>query len=179
MRRFIPLVILLLIASASLGWFRAGTIAGPRAAEVDGWDALQHGQPSDADYKAMAAKFKQSALLPLTTRLEIENAANAAALQTAAGPLAAPPFPQIVGSSRINNARVIHVILADNTLTKLRQGEVLESGWEIKTVDRKRVIAVFDGEELEIPIIAYLEAAFEKSEEDGMNEGADVTSGGE
>ena len=47
----------------------------------------------------------------------------------------------------------------------MRQGDVLASGWEIKKVDGRHVIAVFDGEEVSLPIIPYLEGAFEPEPE--------------
>ena len=39
---------------------------------------------------------------------------------------------------------------------------MLDSGWEIKTVDRRQVVAVFDNEELVVQIIPYLVDAFDK-----------------
>jgi hypothetical protein len=53
----------------------------------------------------------------------------------------------------------------DNGVAKLRGGDVLDSGWEIKTVDRRQVIAVFDGEEIIVPVIPYLKGAFDKPDE--------------
>ena len=78
---------------------------------------------------------------------------------------AIPPFPKILGSSRLNQTRYLHVHLPDLKETKLRQGDVLESGWEIKKVDGRQVIAVFDGEEVSLPIIPYLKDAFDPDAE--------------
>ena len=182
MRRIALFIIPLFIASGALGWLSAGTSAGPRSADVDNWEALLYRPVSPADYKAMATSLKQSALLPLSAKEVQAQAAAAAAAENTSSDVktrAAKPFPKIIGHYRLNNKRYIQVRNADATVSKLQQGDVHDTGWEIKTVDRRRVIAVFDGEELEIPIIAYLEAAFQKPEEDGTSDGTDTESGGE
>ena len=180
MRRMAIFILPLWLAAGALGWLRAGTSAGPRAAEIDNWEALQYAPVSSAVYKAMAASLKQSALLPLTfqeVQAQEEAEKQDVAAQNTVG--SAPPFPQIISSYRLNKTRYIQLLNADGTVSKLQQGDVHDTGWEIKTVDRRRIIAVFDGEELEIPIIAYLEGAFEKPENDGSEEGTGASSGGE
>jgi len=175
MRKLLPLILLLLIASGVLGWLRAGTSAGARTAELDSWSTLQSGAMGTAEYKALAKQLKQSALLPLSRKEQKareEAATKLAASTSPAGQAAArpvPPFPKILGGSRLNRTHYVHVLAADNSLTKLRGGDVLESGWEIKTVDRRQVIAVFDGEELTLPVIPYLKGAFEKPAKSGDN----------
>ncbi len=178
MRRFIPLIFALLIASAALGWMRAGTSAGTRAADVDGWNALNYAPLSRASYAKMAARLKSAQLLPLS-RIEEKILANGGGPNTAVlGSKNTPPFPRILGYS------LPHVLTEgpDKTTLKFKKGDVLDSGWEIKTVDRKRVIAVFDGEDFEFPIIAYLKEAFEKPDGDGDDDktnAQNTTSGGE
>ena len=186
MRRFAPLIVLLLCASAVLGWLRAGISAGARAAEPDSWAQLQLGAPSDARFKEMSLQLKRSAFFPESPAelIAAEEAQKAKAGSADVDlPSGAPPFPQIIGASYLNNRRYIHLKMPKNSVAKLQQGDVLDSGWEIKTVDRRRVIAVFDDEEIEIPIISYLEAAFKRPEGDALGDteldGTDTKSGGE
>ena len=187
MKKYIGLIAALLILSAVLGWMRAGTSAGTRTAEIDNWDSLKYEAQSKAGYQTLAGALKDSALLPFNKKekkaLEEIEAASTARPAADGRLQSAPPFPKILGSSRLDNKRYIHVMGPGETVEKHQKGDVLENGWEIKTVDRKQVIAVFDGEELEIPIISYLEAAYEKpkerSDDEEIENGTDAQSGGE
>lgn len=170
MRKFMALTVLLLIGSGALGWMRAGTSAGQRPPEVDRWDALSYQSLPMERYKNMTAGLKKSAFLPLSRKeqreldqLKTQSAAQSLP-QTASKSI--PPFPKIQGSSIADNKRIIHITGPDGTAAAFRQGDVLESGWEILKISRKEVTAVFDGEELKIPIIAYLETAFDQSAQD-------------
>ena len=176
MRKRLPLIILLLMASGVLGWLHAGTSAGARSGEIDNWSTLQSDSMSSSEYKELAKQLKKSALLPLSRKEQIalEEAAIKRAKNNyvAARPSqrAAPPFPKILGSSRLNKRHYVHVLIPDKGMKKIRRGDVLESGWEIKTVDRRQVIAVFDEEELTLPVIPYLEGAFDKPADSDDNQ---------
>jgi len=169
MKRLLPFIIIALIASGVLGWLRAGTSAGPQPPTADGWEALQYQPPSAGDYQAMAARLKATSLLPLS-RIAERKLGNSPEAPTVAGPGNAPPFPKIASSYVINSTRYVQLLGTDKTMQKVKAGDVLENGIEIKSIDRRRVLAVFDGEEIEVPIIAHLQSAFEKSEENAMDD---------
>lgn len=170
MRKFIAPAILLLILSGALGWMRAGTSAGQRPPETDRWDVMSYERLPEASYKNMTAGLKRSAFLPLSRKEQRELDKNAAQSTTSTSAAATsksiPPFPKIQGSSIADNKRIIHISGPDGTAAIFRQGDVLESGWEILKISRREVIAVFDGEELKIPIIPYLETAFDEAARD-------------
>jgi len=84
--------------------------------------------------------------------------------------------PKIGGAKTVRNVRHVSLIGEDNVIQTVKAGDVLDSGWEIKSINRKRVIAVFDGQELDIPINSYLQEAFEKPDEGAMdNAGSDAS----
>jgi len=173
-RRVLPLIILACAVSAALGWMRAGTSAGVQTPTVDGWDALQYKPPTKREYRAIAAQLKASSLLPLSLIEERRGSAPAAAAVETAGAL--PNFPKIGGAKTVRNVRHVSLIGEDNVIQTVKAGDVLDSGWEIKSINRKRVIAVFDGQELDIPINSYLQEAFEKPDEGAMdNAGSDAS----
>ena len=168
MKRLILPICLLFVAATAVGWVQAGTSAGARPAKTDNWSTLKADRLSKIEYIQLAEKLKQSGFLPLSPeeqRVLDEEIINTAGLNNneneSLSSTAIPPFPKILGSSRLNQTRYLHVYLPDLKEAKLRQGDVLASGWEIKKVDGRHVIAVFDGEEVSLPIIPYLEGAFE------------------
>jgi len=50
-------------------------------------------------------------------------------------------------------------------MTEVKAGDSLTSGWLIKSVDLRQVIAVFEDEEERFVVRPYLETAFDKPEE--------------
>ena len=121
------------------------------------------------EYKRLKTLLKSSQFFPSFTQEEIDAEEAAAQLAADANKSAAPPFPKVIGASRLNNVAYIHLQEPDLSLLKVKQGDVLESGWEIISVDDETLIAVFDQEEINIPVISYLEAAFEKSSEESKD----------
>ena len=166
MQRFLPILIVLLLASAALGWLRAGTLAGPQPPAIDGWDNHKYISIPDSEYKRLKAVLKSSQFLPSFTQEELDAEDAAAQIVAGANKSAAPPFPKVIGASTLNNVAYIHLQELDLSLLKVKQGDVLDSGWEILSVDDDKLIAVFDEEEINIPVITYLKAAFEKSGEE-------------
>ncbi len=169
MRRLALLIFALLIASAALGWMRAGTSAGSRSAGLDGWNAQSYAPLSSAEYTEMVTRLKNAQLLPLSFREEKTLAAEDGADTTDIDDKNTPSFPRILAYDR----PYIYVEGPEKTRVKFKKGDVLDSGWEIKTVDRKHVIAVFDGEEFEFPVIPYLKAAFERPDDESGEDGGD------
>ncbi len=172
-RRAVPLILLLLISSAVLGWLRAGTVAGERTAAIDGWEALQHTPPTQAEYAIMSEKIKSSSLLPLSRLAEQRQ--GAAQTTAAAGPQDTPPFPKILGGTKLNKTQYVLLLGPEQTSMRAKAEDVLESGWEIKSITDTQVKASFDGEEFEFPIVPYLQSAFEKTEESAMDVSEDVS----
>lgn len=174
MRRILPFIVLVCALSAALGWMRAGTSAGQQAPTIDGWNTLQYNSLSKQEYGTIAAQLKASSLLPLSLIEERKGPSpEASAVKT---PGALPDFPKIGGAKTVRNIRYVSLIVADNIIQTVKAGAVLESGWEIKSISRKSVVAVFDGQELEIPINSYLQEAFEKPAEGVMDSAGDDAS---
>ena len=169
MKRFLPIVIVLLLISAAVGWLRAGTLAGPQPPALDGWGDHKYISIPDSEYERLKAVLKSSQFLPSFTQEELDAEDLAAKLAEEASALAAPPFPKVIGASRLNNVAYIHLQEPDLSLLKVKQGDVLDSGWEIISVNSGTLTAVFDEEEINIPVITYLEAAFEKSGEESKD----------
>ena len=167
-RRVLPLALCLIAVSAILGWLRAGTVAGERPPSADGWEQMQYAPPSKAEYKKMAAKLKASSLLPLSRieerKINIEGAAESEETTSDV-----PDFPKVGGAKTVRNTRYVSLVGKDNTIVTIKAGDVLDSGWEIKSISPRSVLAVFDGQDLEIPINSYLQEAFEKPEEVAMD----------
>ncbi len=174
MRRILPYIVLACALCAAFGWMRAGTSAGQQAPTVDGWDSLQYNPLSKQAYSTIAAQLKASSLLPLSLIEERKGPSPEDSAVKTPGTL--PDFPKIGGAKTVKNIRHVSLIGADNVIRTVKAGDVLESGWEITSVSRKSVFAVFDGQELEIPINSYLQEAFEKPAEGAMDSAGDGAS---
>ena len=70
---------------------------------------------------------------------------------------APPPFPVIVAAAIVDGAPHVYLRLGGGKIISAASGFVLESGWELKTVDLTRVLAVYDGQEQEFKITNYEE----------------------
>ena len=60
MRRLLPILIVLLLASGALGWLRAGTLAGPQPPALDGWNNQTYTSIPDTEYKRLKTLLKLS-----------------------------------------------------------------------------------------------------------------------
>lgn len=167
-----PTLILILTLcglSAALGWWRADPSAASKGAVVDGWDAMQHQPLPDSAYAKIARQVKASALLPISRMAERRGEVTGAATDTAATPTAGK-FPKVLSRGVID--RIPYIVLqgSENALIKAKAGDTLESGWTIKTIEKNEIVATFETEEIRVPTVAYLQTAFEKSDEDAMDD---------
>lgn len=167
-KHFTPLILIALFVSALFGWIRAATTAGPQPAIVDGWNILEYGRLSKRDYEVMTARIKTSSLLP-SLNSSIDSEANAGVLGSEDEQTKAPPFPKVLGFSVLNNVSYIIVSESENKNLRVKEGDILNSGWSITSITNKHVLATHKDQEVKVAIVSYLQTAFEKTAEDAMN----------
>jgi len=169
MKRSSLLIILSLCAlSAALGWWRADPSAASEGAVVDRWDAMQAQSLTDSAYAKMARQVKASALLPMSRMAERSAQSAATSTDVTASPTAGK-FPKVLSRSAINKVPVVILQGTDNSVMTVKVGDTLDSGWTIKSIKKNEIVATFEAEEIRVPTVAYLQTAFEKTDEDVMD----------
>jgi len=68
---------------------------------------------------------------------------------------ATPPFPTIRGVSILDGRPHVTLELKGGAVETVAEGETLESGWQLKSVDPTRIIAAYKDEEITRPIRDY------------------------
>ena len=150
--RLLILGVSLAVISLLAGWWRADLSASEVPFNNDKWDALA-GTIDPTHYSKIAENLQGSDIFPISraeaTRLEQQAGVETKVIE------GVPPFPSIVGASVLNGVPHIHLLLTDKSLLKAKSGDELESGWELISVDLKRVNAVYDEEEHEFSVTNY------------------------
>lgn len=150
----ISLVTGVLILSGVVGWWRAGVNAADVPLDRDMWAQFNVTELGGQEYAAIATRLKASDIFPLS-REETAAVANASVAQTQAVEEGLPPFPKIISAFAPDGVPSVTLLLADNSMQTVVSGDSVEPGWELKLVDSQRVIAVYEGEEREFPVINY------------------------
>ncbi len=152
----IGLAVALSALAFSLGWYKSSVDVGAVPDLNDNWsDGAYVNRPQTASvYAALLSGINSNQILPLS-------AEEAAAIASGTGqggdvdpsdPSYVPPFPEIVSVSAINGETRVHLRLDDETVQYAIEGERLDSGWQLKTVDLTHIVAVFDEGERRIAI---------------------------
>lgn len=157
-RRLLPLAGLLLVLSVVLGWVRSDVDSAGSAQGVDAWAKNAATLHSPVQYDELTARLKASGLFPMSQkRIDARIARQNGGTGGGIAGVDAPPFPAIIAASIINGMPRIHLRLGDGNIIAAVSGDTLESGWQLKTVDLSRVLAVYDGEEQEFKVTNYKE----------------------
>jgi len=156
MRRALLLMSLALIIAAIFGWL---SVSGGASNARDIRDPWPSGAitAEPASINDMRDRLNNSALFPKP------DAAQGQALGPdgkplsggSSGPQNAPPFPNIRGVSILDGQPHVTLELADGEIKTIAEGETLPSGWQLKSVDPKRIIAAYEDEEITRPIRDY------------------------
>ena len=163
MRKFILIAVLGLVVSAAFGWWRAAVATQPGAVPTDEWRVSTLARFDSGASQKLGQKIRATDLF-ITTPLT-DAAAAAAEAPVDAGPEKTPAFPKIVSAPLLNDIHHALLLTAEGGFLKVVSGDSLPSGWVIKTVDSRQVIAAFDGEEKRFPVAAYLDTAFDAPED--------------
>ena len=151
--RFLVLGLTLAIISLLAGWWRADLAASQVPSIHDEWAGMSGSDISPQQYSVIALRMKASTIFPVSReeakRLEQEAGSATTVIE------GVPAFPPIVGASVLNGVPHIHLLLEDSTFVKATSGDKLESGWQIISVDLKRVNAVYGDEEHEFLVTNY------------------------
>ena len=134
-----------------LGWFRAD-VGQPDAVSLeDEWTSLERTDIEAGRYAQLTRRLSSSRFFARSFDTE----ADTNEFLDAEGNKLAPPFPKIVGASRLNGVPHVHLLLPDNTFVKGKSGDILANGWELLLVDSERVTAVYEGQEKEFLVADY------------------------
>lgn len=154
-RRFVQVFGAVLAICAIIGWFRSGLAPATGAQMRDAW-VHGDGGAEKVQYLKVAKRLKKTGLFPASKRLGVGEAAGGG-IKGSNGKGAPAPFPVIVAAAIVDGAPHVYLRLAGGKIIPAASGFVLESGWELKTVDLTRVLAVYDGQEQEFKITNYEE----------------------
>lgn len=136
------------------GWWRAEFARAEMTPEIDQWRLLSNAEIDTKRYAEVVKTMHGTDIFPLSREetLRLEELKLSGALEEQAG---RPVFPTIVGASVLNGVPHVHLRIEDNTFTKAKTGDVLESGWELLSVDLNQINAGFDGETYEFWVTNY------------------------
>ncbi len=165
MSRLQKIFAVMCLLCAMVGWLGASVKSENSAQLRDDWESFIDGLDVSQDYDIFEARLKGTGFFPLSTLRSEERARlKAEALANAETPTTqAPEFPDIIGSSTINGEFRVHLRLAEGEIATVKNGDILESGWQLKIVDSDRILAVYEGEEQEFKVTDY--NAFEKQDD--------------
>ena len=152
--RVAGIFILFALISMTAGWMRAGFSTSNVLGDVDNWEQLNESQGKAIDYAVISRRLKSSDIFPIS-REEAKAIETRAEFEQGDEEKTVALFPKILGASVLNGVPHVHLLLPENTLLKAKSGDVLENGWELKSVDLRRVIAVYDNEEQEFSVTDY------------------------
>jgi len=156
MRRNFILMGLALIIAAILGWLSVNSGASAARGITDPWPA----EPLAAEpvpINDIRNRLNSSALFPKSDTAQDQNLGpdGKPIDGKGSGPQNAPPFPDIRGVSILDGQPHVTLELADGQIKTIAEGETLTSGWQLKSVDPKRIIAAYKDEEITRPIRDY------------------------
>lgn len=150
-------IAIILVLSAALGWWRASTNINKASDRGDNWQALLDKQTPSVDYKKVAEQIRSASIFPAAYDPDTNGAGaqSANGITSKSSKKSIPPFPKITGMTKIDRKKAVILILADNRVISARVGDVIESGWEIASVNSTMVKASYDGKLKEFPILNY------------------------
>ncbi len=154
----LPIIISIgFIIAAILGWVSTGRDNINQREIRDPWpNELTAAQ--NISVKDVVSRLNTSALFP---KLSPDSGDGSSALGPDGRPLngsrqtEAPPFPDIRGVSRLDGQPYVTLEFADGSVKTLAEGAQLSSGWQLKSVDPRRIIATYDDEEITRPVRDY------------------------
>jgi len=164
MRRFAIIILIFIGVSCALGWGRAAGDHVGGSADEDVWSVMPVLRGDIQALTQVGTNIRSTELFKLSRKAEKALAETLKNQQVSSRPNA-PPFPSIGSIAKVNNKYWATFIMADGTLLSRTIDDSLPSGWVIKAVDLRQVIAVFDDEESRFPVAAYLDKAFEPPED--------------
>lgn len=145
------LIVFGMIFGLCLGWLRADAGQADAVSLEDEWTSLERTEIEDGRYAQLTRRLASSRFFARS----FDDGADTTEFLDADGNKLAPPFPKIIGASRLNGVPHVHLQLPDNSLAKGKSGDILASGWELLLVDSERVTAVYEGQEKEFLIADY------------------------
>ena len=164
MRRSVLIGLCLAACSGLVGWLHAASAVQQGQVQNDIWSEAASLSVDASALKAKVASVKATELLKLSRKAE-EKLAEANGEGSEAADNNRPKFPLMAAASQRNGKSYVNVIFPDGSIGEIQAGDTLSSGWVIKSVDLRQVIAVFEGEEERFIIRPYLETAFDKPQE--------------
>ena len=152
-RIFTIICFILLTLSAIVGWFNGGVNTINLGKNTDSWTRLKQIQPPSINVMQINRNLKAMDVFPLTG--EESDSVISPGGQAITENSNRPPFPKIINVSYLDNKAQLVLLMEDNSLIATYAEDTLPSGWKVKKVDLKHVIAVFNGEEQEFPVTEY------------------------
>ncbi|HFB55300.1 MAG TPA: hypothetical protein ENJ46_05195 [Hellea balneolensis] len=153
-RRVWPLIVGVALFGGILGALSASQDVVDVDVKADEWQVVQMPGASTEYFNAMVQRIMASGILPVS-REKLQRQAALAAQNTDVLETGIPKFPEIIGASDIDGIPKVHLRLKGNRIISATSGDVLETGWQLKTVDLERVIAVYEGEEQTFSVTNY------------------------
>lgn len=152
----VTIILALLCLSAFLGWFKASDSGAEQASRSDNWDSLVKDSIMHPDYAEVSSHIRRSGILPVSKK-DKKNQSELGGISqiNVTGDVQVPGFPDIIATAIIDGKPQVTLNLEDKTVLSIRSGDILYNGWEIVDIELVTVIAAFDGEEYEFPVLPY------------------------
>ncbi len=152
--RTVIIIIGALILSGFVGWQVAGDTALDRQSRSDDWQSLIMHTTTHPDYRAISKQIIASGILPFEktstgqgnfrdTEFQLENSKRV------------PQFPSILATAIVDGVPQVTLSMEGQSIFTSRSGDILDNGWKIVEVDLTLVVASFDDESHEFPVLSY------------------------
>jgi len=152
--RTVTIILGLFALSGFIGWQMAGDASLDSQSRSDDWDSLVQQATSHPNYRVISDQIKASGLLPPDKDKEGQTYASNGQFQLGSSKRV-PKFPPILATAIVDGVPQVTLSMEDESISTRRRGDVLESGWEIMEVDLTLVVASFDDESHEFPVLSY------------------------
>ena len=166
MRKFLTFAVLMSAVAFMAGWHQANTNLEKVSSQSDNWDSLNEKRAIKFKTNILAESLKAGSLFP--NSFEEEQAIKGGESGASETATDIPEFPKIVSVGYRDGKPIVILRNVDSKLVSAVPGDVLETGWQIETVDLSHVIAVLDGQAQEFSVVQYERV---KDREDAQRDG--------
>jgi hypothetical protein len=148
--RLIGFAICALLSGGVMGWLLSD-INVSEVSDNDVWHSFEASLETQKTISETADIIKSSGIIrKFSTRTELQ-AGDAEGVEQDG----APPLPKIIGTSVVNGTPQVHLKMLEGPPIALIQGESLENGWLLKTINLKGAIFQYEDTERSVLLREY------------------------
>jgi len=121
------------------------------ASDNDAWQSFETSLTKQKDISEIARQIKTSGIIRKFRSGEEEEKADVIEAEKDG----VPPLPEIIGTSVVNGIPQVHIKMPDAPPISLVQGDSLESGWFLETVNLKGIVLKYEDTEKSVWLKNY------------------------